>query len=257
MIDYGPHGDEHGHFDKLNLMLYATGREWLLDPGRLSYSVPEYKTWVKTTAAHNTVTLGGRDQAATAGRLLWFKEGAGWTACGAESDQAYPGAVLRRYLLLTEKFLVDVFEVAAEKPTQIDWLTHAVSQRIEPAGSGSVIRLGDTDGYPHLLGAQKLAANGPVEFVADTQRLRVWTVADAGEELFAATGIGYTLNQTVPCLVRRRQAAATRFVTVYDWSGTGQALRATTNGVEFATAAGLCQVAFTRDSIRVQQDVIK
>ena len=257
MIDYGPHGDEHGHFDKLNLMLYATGREWLLDPGRLSYSVPEYKTWVKTTAAHNTVTLGGRDQAATTGRLLWFKEGKGWSACGAESDQAYSGAVLRRYLLLTEKFLVDVFEVTAEKPTQIDWLAHAVSQRIEPAGSGAILRLGDADGYPHLTGAQKLPATGPWEFVADAQRLRVWTVADAGEELFAATGIGYTLNQAVPCLVRRRQAAATRFVTVYDWSGTGQSLRATTNGVEFATASGLCQVAFTRESIRVEQEVIK
>ena len=34
------------------------------------------------------------------------------------------------------------------------------------------------------------------------------------EEVFAATGIGYTLNQAVPCLVRRRQAPATRFVTV-------------------------------------------
>ena len=257
MIDYGPHGDEHGHFDKLNLMLYATGREWLLDPGRLSYSVPEYKTWVKTTAAHNTVTLGGRDQAATTGRLLWFKEGEGWSACGAESDQAYSGAVLRRYLLLTEKFLVDVFEVTAEKPTQIDWFAHAVSQRIEPAGSGASIRLGDLDGYPHLTGAQKLPANGPWEFVAEAQRLRVWTVADAGEELFAATGIGYTLNQAVPCLVRRRQAATTRFVTVYDWSGTGQSLRSTANTVEFATAAGLCQVAFTRDSIHVEQDVRK
>jgi len=257
MIDYGPHGDEHGHFDKLNLMLYATGREWLLDPGRLSYSVPEYKTWVKTTAAHNTVTLGGRDQAATTGRLLWFKEGDGWTACGAESDQAYSGAVLRRYLLLTEKFLMDVFEVTAEKSTQIDWLAHAVSQRIEPAGSGAIIRLGDVDGYPHLTGAQKLPANGPWEFLADAQRLRVWTVADAGEEVFAATGIGYTLSQAVPCLVRRRQAAATRFVTVYDWSGSGQAFRATTGGVEFSTAAGLWQVAFTRDSIRVEQEVIK
>ena len=93
--------------------------------------------------------------------------------------------------------------------------------------------------------------------MADAQRLRVWTVADAGEELFAATGIGYTLNQAVPCLVRRRQAAATRFVTVYDWSSSGQALAATTDGVEFATTAGLWQVAFTHDSIRVQQKVIQ
>ena len=55
MMHYGPHNGEHSHFDKLNLMLYANGREWLLDPGRLIYSIPEYKSWAKTTAAHNTV----------------------------------------------------------------------------------------------------------------------------------------------------------------------------------------------------------
>ena len=33
MLNYGPHGGGHGHYDKLNLMLYAHGREWLLDPG--------------------------------------------------------------------------------------------------------------------------------------------------------------------------------------------------------------------------------
>jgi len=82
-------------------------------------------------------------------------------------------------------------------------------------------------------------------------------VADAGEELFAATGIGYTLNQVVPCLVRRRQAAATRFVTAYDWSGSGQALAVTTDGVEFATAAGSWQVAFTPDAVRVRQEMVK
>src|SRR5262249_49789409 len=32
MLDYGPHGGGHGHFDKLNIVMFANGREWLLDP---------------------------------------------------------------------------------------------------------------------------------------------------------------------------------------------------------------------------------
>ena len=257
ILHFGQHGDEHGHFDKLNLLLFANGREWLLDPGRLSYAVPEYKTWVKTTAAHNTVTLGGRDQAATTGRLLWFKEGAGWTACGVATDQAYRGAVLRRYLLLAPKFLVDVFEVVAEQPTQIDWFAHAVSQQIEPAGTGDVVQLGDCDGYPHLTGARKLPATGTWEFVDGSQRLKVWTLPAVGEEVFAATGIGYTLKQRVPCLVRRRQAARTRFVTVYDWSGSGRAVSEPAGDpatVEFATTTERWRINFAGDTINIQQD---
>ena len=260
IIDYGQHGDAHGHFDKLNLMLYATGREWLLDPGRLSYSVPEYKTWVKTTAAHNTVTVDGHDQAATTGRLLWLKDGPDWTACATESDQAYPGTLLRRYLLLTPKFLIDVYEVAAGKSAQIDLLSHAISQRIEPPASGAEVRLGDHDGYPHLAGAQKLPAAASWEFVDGAQRLRMWTVPERNEEVFATTGLGYTLNQHVPCIVRRRQAARTRFVTVYDWSGNGQAISGTAGDatkIEFVTTTERWRINFAADTARVEVKLLK
>ena len=41
-LDYGQHGGGHGHFDKMNFTLFAYGREWLLDPGRLTYIHKEY-----------------------------------------------------------------------------------------------------------------------------------------------------------------------------------------------------------------------
>ena len=88
----------------------------------------------------------------------------------------------------------------------------------------------------------------------------MWTVAEAGEAVFAATGIGYNLSQRVPCIVRRRQAAATRFVTVYDWSGSGRTLRAPAGDpahVEFDTAVTQWHIGFTSDSVRVQQELIK
>ena len=41
----------HGHPDKLQLLLFVQGREWLLDPGRLDYSHKEHKTWYRQTVA--------------------------------------------------------------------------------------------------------------------------------------------------------------------------------------------------------------
>jgi hypothetical protein len=237
-LDYGPHGGGHGHFDKLNLMLYANGREWLLDPGRLTYSHKEYKTWVKTTAAHNTVTLGGDSQAATTGRLLWLKQGDGWAACAAESDGAYSGALLRRYLLLTPTFLVDVFDVKAERMTQIDWFAHAASEKLIASSeiSGKPKSPGNADGYQHLKDgvAYSMRESSRWDFVADKMRLRVWLDSSQPEEIFGAIGIGYTIDQKIPCLVRRRQARQTRFVAAYDLSGAGDQIRRlqTTRGLE-------------------------
>jgi hypothetical protein len=106
-LDFGPHGGGHGHLDKLSLLLYANGREWLLDPGRLSYSHKEYKTWVKTTAAHNTVAIGSRSQAPATGRLVYLQQADGHAAAVAECNAAYPATMLRRHVLLTPTFCVD------------------------------------------------------------------------------------------------------------------------------------------------------
>ncbi len=238
-LDYGPHGGEHGHCDKLNLMLFANGREWLLDPGWLTYSHKEYKTWVQTTAAHNTVALGGRSQAPHAGRLLWFSDGPTWSAAAAESTNAYPGATLRRYLALGDRALVDVFEVKAAAKTQIDLLAHSTARKVAPVGAapdGAPVAPGDDDGYQHLTQASLRALRGDSqwEFTDDRQRLVAWLVHEPGEQLIACSGIGYNTGQKTPTLIRRRQARATRFICVYDLSGAGAFIR----GVQARLAGG-------------------
>ena len=230
-LDYGPHGGGHGHFDKLNIVLYAAGREWLLDPGRLTYSHKEYKTWVKHTAAHNTVTINGRSQSATTGKLLWYDAEDAYAACAAEADGAYADAVLRRYVLLTPQLLVDVFEVEADSKSQVDWFAHALSQRVEPAderGEGRDLAPGQDDGYQHLAEARvwTVERDSRWDFVDNGgKRLRLWFPGPGPQTVFVASGIGYWTHQKVPCLVRRRQADRTRFVTVYDLSGDGSYVR--------------------------------
>ena len=133
-LDYGPHGGGHGHFDKLNLLLFANGREWLPDTGRLTYSDKEYKTWVKTTAAHNTVSLNGRNQAPASGRLLFLQQENDFAAAAVTCDEAYPGVRLTRRVMLTSDFLVDVFEIDADRPGQVDLITRVMASESAPVG---------------------------------------------------------------------------------------------------------------------------
>jgi Heparinase II/III-like protein/Heparinase II/III N-terminus len=65
VLDAGPLGDGgHGHYDALSLEAYAYARPLVVDPGRYTYSEsgPNWRRWFKSTAAHNTVTVDGRDQ---------------------------------------------------------------------------------------------------------------------------------------------------------------------------------------------------
>ncbi|MCC7193720.1 MAG: heparinase II/III family protein [Phycisphaeraceae bacterium] len=230
VMDYGPHGGGHegghGHYDKLSITLFTNGREWLLDPGRLDYSHPEYKTWVKKTAAHNTVTLGGVSQEATTGKLLWLKNGEGWTACAAQSDEAYPGSMLRRYLMLTPEFFVDVFEVEADRQTQIDLFAHATADDLVPSQSPAKAEpatLGTDDGYQHLKETQRITRaenDNPWRFVRGKDSLPFYFVSLPGEQVFTTRGIGYYVHQKTPTLVRRVNGKSARFVTVYALRGT-------------------------------------
>lgn len=229
-FDYGRHGGGHGHYDKLNITLFARGREWLVDTGRIGYTHKEYKTWVKHTVAHNTVVVNEASQWATTGKLRWLAANERYAACAGECETAYIGAKLRRYLLLTEKFLVDVYDVNSSRPVQLDWLTHAVTQPVESAEGArgeAIDKIGNGAGYEHLREAQRwpAAKSSRWDFPAGDLRLRLWLAGDAEDELFTAIGIGQYVEQKAPALVRRRRdVKESRFATVYDLSGDGTAV---------------------------------
>jgi hypothetical protein len=262
-VDFGPHGGGHGHPDKLGITLFAAGREWLLDPGRLSYSHREHLTWSKTTAAHNTVVLGGESQAPHTGRFLWRAEGPGWVACAAETDGAYRGATLRRSILLTPEMAVDVVDVAAAAETQVDLLAHARSDSVEPVAAVALepAAVGDGDGYAHFTDVRgaDLAETAAFDFVAGPSRLRAWLVAGEPEQVLLARGIGYTVPERTPTIIRRRQAATTRFVTIYDLGGAGTCVRGVSadragpGRVVVETTSGRWQIVFSDAGVDVRR----
>ncbi len=75
MIDAGPFGPfrgGHSHADTLSIVARTNGHDLLIDPGTYSYAGDSpWRDRFRGTAAHNTVRIGGLDQAAPAGPFGW------------------------------------------------------------------------------------------------------------------------------------------------------------------------------------------
>ncbi|MES2460419.1 MAG: alginate lyase family protein, partial [Armatimonadota bacterium] len=62
VLDSGPLGYGHVHQDKLNLVIWAYGREILFDGGGGSYEASPYRSFATDTFGHNTVLVDGKPQ---------------------------------------------------------------------------------------------------------------------------------------------------------------------------------------------------
>jgi hypothetical protein len=74
--DGGPHGflsiAAHGHADALSVEVRHEGVELLVDPGTYCYhGEPEWRSYFRSTRAHNTLEVDGQDQAVEAGSFMW------------------------------------------------------------------------------------------------------------------------------------------------------------------------------------------
>jgi hypothetical protein len=64
----------HGHADLLSLCLSVWGEEAVVDPGPVTYfGDMRWRDWARSTAAHSTLRVGGREQAVPSGRFIWRK----------------------------------------------------------------------------------------------------------------------------------------------------------------------------------------
>lgn len=76
LVDAGSHGfgsiAAHGHADALSLVLRVDGRDVLIDPGTFDYFThPDWRSYFRSTRAHNTIVVDGRDQSEMLGPFLW------------------------------------------------------------------------------------------------------------------------------------------------------------------------------------------
>jgi len=76
LMDFGPLGFPapagHGHADALSIWMAIDEEYFLVDAGTYAYhSHPEWREYFRSTAAHNTARVDGKDQSEMAGRFLW------------------------------------------------------------------------------------------------------------------------------------------------------------------------------------------
>jgi hypothetical protein len=101
LMDFGPLGlgstAAHGHADALSLWFSIDNEYFLVDAGTYAYhSHPEWRTFFRSTSAHNTACIDGRSQSEMAGRFLWsskanarllrFEDNSGQVTIEAEHD---------------------------------------------------------------------------------------------------------------------------------------------------------------------------
>jgi hypothetical protein len=78
VFDHGPLGMPpsfgHGHADALSLLVTSDGEDVFVDPGTYTYTGDqEWRRYFRSTPAHNTITVDGKDQARQNGCFLWAK----------------------------------------------------------------------------------------------------------------------------------------------------------------------------------------
>jgi hypothetical protein len=91
--DGGPHGylsiAAHAHADALSVELRYGGVDILADPGTYCYhGEPAWRSYFRSTIAHNTIELGGQDQSSDGGPFLWVRH-----ANGREIEVADDGEI--------------------------------------------------------------------------------------------------------------------------------------------------------------------
>jgi hypothetical protein len=153
IMKFGPHGSAHGHYDKLNFVLYANGMLLAEDPGTHFYGLPIHREWDAMTIAHNTISVDGLRQAQATGKLLDWHVGDNWTAVHTDAGPAYPTVNLQRTILLTPEYvlIVDRCEASDGKPHTFDFAYHNVgTESLSGPADMQPYSFTWTNGYQHL-----------------------------------------------------------------------------------------------------------
>lgn len=189
VVEYGPHGGWHGHNDKLSFELYWRDVCLSPDAGCYLYEDALHWDWFKTARAHNTVTIGERDQVPSAGSLEHFNEALGCTMAAVIAP-TYPGVVHRREITMGDRtILVDDFLEGATHGEMMVWrMNSRVPFQIESGAAlferdGVTVRITPvTEGVTLEAAEVPLAGEGPGGGIEAGWQLRISRPISHGSE---------------------------------------------------------------------------
>jgi hypothetical protein len=170
----------HNQEDRLNLLVYALNGFVGPKTTGADYFYPTY-AWYRGAIGHNIVTLGGKGPDPGAGGDLAFYASFNQAqAISARADASYPGYKQQRTVVLVgDRYMVDLFRVAGDTPTHMDWIWHCLGELKRPAAAVPAAVEGE----------------GPYRFIEDSVRLdtdeawqATWTLAEPDKGIRAFSG---------------------------------------------------------------------
>jgi hypothetical protein len=118
---YGNITSSHAHPDALEICIPP----FALDPGNTSYATPICSGWYRTTAAHCTFTVDGKNQNPVAkGSAEVRVDPDGGSSIRMEISGAYEGVRAIRTLNVKENMLTDDLELFSDEAHTYDWFFH-------------------------------------------------------------------------------------------------------------------------------------
>ena len=125
----------HGHADALSLFLQVGSRDVLIDPGTYTCTGnEEWRTYFRSTRAHNTVTIDGLDQAVQDGPLAWSRPFDTHLVYRDETPEGKITVIARHYGYKDRLGVTHLRGVSYEPPGSWmiwDWLTGTGTHQVE------------------------------------------------------------------------------------------------------------------------------
>jgi heparinase II/III-like protein len=213
ILDYGPHGGWHGHYDKLGLTAWMQGSQAVRECGADGYGTNIAEIYFRSTLGHSTVTVDGLNQQGTEGEMGYFEFDGDATTITASADSAYSGVAQRRLVHLTEAgHLVDMFEINSSTNHTYDYVLHGMGTvttalELNPGSTGF------GGAYAYLSNVQSAVTNNDFEvsFTLDGITKTVRILGEPGTQVLLASSPGYPIGTTHPVLIVRRDATRTVF----------------------------------------------
>ena len=147
MLDFGPHGEWHGHPDKLNVFFWLHGEMASEDPGGINFGSDRHWGWYKSTLAHNTLRVDNRNQGMGEGELVAFVTNGNASAVAAFCSgtkprkntwdgPVYEGVDILRAVALAGDGVLDYLEADSATEHDYEWCFHSRGELVQPGDAG-------------------------------------------------------------------------------------------------------------------------
>lgn len=219
IVKFGLHGGGHGHFDKLNEVLYARGGMMSVDPGTHFYGIPIHQSWDKMTVAHNTVSVDETPQKPATGKLISWQAEPDFTAVTADAGPVYDNVDLQRTSIVTSDYVLEITRAKSTDNAQhnFDWNYHNYGAQRAEGSFSPYAGFPQKDGYDNLTENQSAIISGDIQtkFAIDSNReMNVWMLGSGASQVFTGLAPGPDLKEKIPYIIVRRHSVSAEFIAV-------------------------------------------